>query len=173
MSEPNDNHDTKLQPHPLSPEAAREQAAEYWGIKTFKEYDVGNGEKLTLPHPEFLDDDQQLAHDQLKLDMESWDHEDELEHDALGQIVLHPKTGDAIIHRVLKSNPHRKTGEDGKVELKNYNIELCKIFWGAEGYAKFKAAGGNANQVAVDLSELRIEFQKRARERLQSDPKRR
>jgi hypothetical protein len=53
----------------------------------------------------------------------------------------------------------------------NFNIEVCKAIWGEEGYKKFKASGGSANQVAVDLREMQIEFQKLARERLKADPK--
>lgn len=174
MSEPkeSDPNDNGVGQHPLAPDAAREQSAEYWGIKTSKSYDVGNGETLLLPHPEFLDDETQLAYDKLKLESESWDHDEVLERDALGQVVANPKTGDPVTRRIMLE-PHRKTDADGKVQLVvNFNIQLCQIFWGADGYKKFKAAGGFANQVAVDLSELRIEFQKRARERLTANPKR-
>lgn len=168
MSEDNEIADKDA--HPLRPDAARDQAAEYWGIAP-KSYDVGKGETLVLPHPEFLTDEQQLAYDQLKLLSESWDHEEVLERDGIGQPVYNPKTGEPIIRRILKE-PHREIDADGKPKLvENFNIQLCKIFWGAEGYAKFKAAGGFANQVGVDLAEMRTEFQKLARERLNAGPK--
>lgn len=151
----------------LTPRQALEQSAEYWGVELYKEYQV-DGEVLQLCHPEYFDDDTQAAYDSLMLEAESWDHEDVPVYDAFGRQVLDqdgtPKTVSQL------KTPHRKTDGD-KTVLKNFNVELCKAIWGKEGYGKFKAAGGSANQVAVDVREMQTEFQKLVRERLKADPK--
>jgi hypothetical protein len=151
----------------LTPRDALEQSAEYWGVDLFKEYQVGD-EVLQLVHPEYFDDDTQAAYDGLMLEAESWDHEDVQVYDAFGRPVVDadgkPKTVSQL------KTPHRKTEGDATV-LKNFNVEMCKALWGARNYSKFKAAGGSANQVAVDLKEMQTEFQKLVRERLKADPK--
>lgn len=152
----------------LSPRKALEQSAEYWGVDLFKEYDVGGGEALQLYHPEYFDDDTQEAYDELMLEVESWDHEDVPLYDAFGRQVI-DADGKPQTTSQLKT-PHRKT-VGGKPVRQNFNIEVCKALWGDDGYQKFKASGGSANQVAVDLREMQIEFQKLARARLQADPK--
>lgn len=152
----------------LSPRKALEQSAEYWGVDLFKEYDVGGGETLELYHPEYFDDDTQEAYDELMLEVETWEHEDIPVYDAFGRPVVDPD-GSPKTTSQLKT-PHRKL-VDGKPSRRNFNIEVCKAIWGEEGYKKFKASGGSANQVAVDLREMQIEFQKLARERLKADPK--
>lgn len=152
----------------VSPQEAREQAAASQGFLASKYYDVGNGEKLELPHPEFFDDDTQAKYDQLKLDSESWDHEEvERSNPLTGEIVIHPETGKPVVDRRL-ALPHRKSDEDGKPKLvENFNVQMCKILWGAAGYEKFKKAGGRANQIAVELQLM----QQRFRDRLDADPK--
>jgi hypothetical protein len=152
----------------LSPIKALEQSAEYWGVDLFKEYDVGDGDVLQLYHPEYFDDDTQEAYDELMLDVETWDHEDVPVYDALGRQVIDADGKPQTVSQL--KTPHRKTV--GKmVQRKNFNVEVCKAVWGEEGYKKFRAAKGSANQVAVDLREMQIEFQKLARERLKADPK--
>jgi hypothetical protein len=152
----------------LSPRKALEQSTEYWGVDLFKEYDVGGGEALQLYHPEYFDDDTQEAYDDLMLEVETWDHEDVPVYDAFGRLVI---DADGKPHTVNQlKTPHRKT-VGGKPVRRNFNIEVCKAIWGEEGYKKFTASGGSANQVAVDLREMQIEFQKLARERLKADPK--
>lgn len=152
----------------LNPRKALEQSAEYWGVDLFKEYDVGDDEPLQLYHPEYFDDETQEAYDQLMLNVETWDHTDVPVYDALGRQVI---DGDGKPQTVSQlKTPHRQT-VNGKPVRKNFNAELCKAIWGEEGYKKFQAAGGSANQVAVDLREMQIEFQKLARERLKADPK--
>lgn len=153
---------------PLSPQLAREQASESLGFLASRFYDVGNGETLELPHPEYFDDDQQAAYDQLKLDSESWVHEEyDRANPLTGEIIIHPETGKPVKDRRILL-PHRELNGDGKPKLvENFNVQMCKTLWGNAGYKKFKAAGGRANQVAVDLKIMQLRFQ----ERLDSDPK--
>lgn len=154
-------------PRALTPQQAREQAAESLGFLSSKFYDIGGGEKLELQHPEYFDDDVQAGYDKLKFDSESWDHEEvERSNPLTGEIVIHPETGKPVVDRRI-STPHRKTVGNKTELVENFNVQLCKVFWGAEGYAKFKKAGGRANQVAVDLKTMQIKFQ----ERVDADPK--
>lgn len=152
----------------LTPREALEQSAEYWGVDLFKEYDVGNGEVLQLCHPEYFDDETQASYDALMLEVEGWDHEEVPVYDAFGRPVTDADGAPKTVSQL--KTPHRKT-EDGKAVVRNFNIEMCKAIWGAASYKKFKAAGGSANQVAVDLREMQTEFQKLVRERLKADPK--
>lgn len=168
MSSPEHDNDAEQPERALSPAEAREQAAEAMGFLASKFYDVGNGEKLELPNPEFFDDDQQAAYDALKLESKSWDHEDIVARNPLtGEVIFDPKTGEPVVDHVM-CQPNRKTDENGNVKLvENFNVQLCKILWGDAGYAKFKAAGGRANQVMVDLQLM----QRKLRARMRTDPK--
>ena len=164
MSDDDDREDDLSTP--VTPEAAREQAAEAGGFLASRFYQVGD-EVLELPHPEFFDDDLQAGYDALKFESESWDYEEvERSNPLTGEVVIHPETGKPVKDRRI-IQPHRKT-VDGKTELvENFNVRFCKILWGAGGYAKFKKAGGRANQVMVDLQYM----QRRYKERLSADPK--
>jgi len=152
----------------VTPRRALEQSAEYWGVDLYREYDVGDDEPLQLYHPEYFDDDTQQAYDELMLEVESWEHEDVPVYDAFGRPVMDADGAPKTVSQL--KTPHRKI-IDGKLVLQNFNVEMCKAMWGEEGYKRFKAAGGSANQVAVDLREMQVEFQKLMKERLKADPK--
>jgi hypothetical protein len=150
-----------------TPQQARDQASESFGFLASKLYDLGGGETLELPHPEFFDDDQQAAYDALQLESETWDHDEiERSNPLTGEIIVHPETGKPVVDRRLKV-PHRKTVDGATTLMENFNIRVCKILWGPAGYKKFKAAGGRANQVAVDLRMMQVNY----RARVDADPK--
>lgn len=150
-----------------TPQQARDQASESFGFLASKFYNIGNGETLELPHPEYFDDDQQAAYDALQLEAESWDHDEvERANPLTGEVIVHPETGKPVKDRRMLV-PHRKTVDGVTHLVENYNVQLCKILWGADGYAKFRKAGGRANQVAVELRLMQTKF----KERLSADPK--
>lgn len=151
---------------PVTPKEARAQAAEAGGFLSSRFYKVDGG-VLELPHPEFFDDDLQAGYDALKFESESWDHEEiERANPLTGDIIVHPETGKPVVDRRLMQ-PHRKTVGKKTELVENFNVQFCKLLWGDEDYARFKAAGGRANQVMVDLQLM----QRAYKERLAADPK--
>jgi hypothetical protein len=137
----------------LSPEDAREQAANYLGMLASVRIEVKGGEVFEVPNPSLLDDDQQQRYDELQF--------------ALEALERWPDTKDAdgnVIRRGEPLEPHRT--KDGKL-VEHYNIRLAKAIFGDDRYAKFKAGGGRANDVAV----IWFQMQKKLSEQARTDPK--
>jgi hypothetical protein len=145
MSEPMDPLEKLRPPKPLE---AREQAAEYLGFMTGIQLDLGDGQVFEVPNSGLLDDDQQIAYDQLQASLDDCDHEDVEIRDDDGKVV---RTESRL------KDPHRK---DGKL-LEPYNIRLCKALFGEQGYQRFKAAGGRASDVGIYWTQMNRQLQER------------
>jgi hypothetical protein len=141
------------QVRPKKPAEAREQAAEYLGFMASIQLDLGDGTMFEVPNPGLLDDDQQVAFDELQASLEDLDHEDVQIRGDDGKLRTESRPKD----------PHRK---DGKL-LEPYNIRLCKALFGEQGYQRFKAAGGRAADVGIYWSQMN----KQLRDRRAADSK--
>jgi hypothetical protein len=133
----------------MKPVEAREQAAEYLGFMAGKSLDLGDGEPFEIPNPGLLDDDQQVAYDELQASLEDLDQED---------VEIRPG-----ITESRPKDPHRI---DGKL-LEPYNIRLCKALFGEQGYQRFKAAGGRSADVGIYWTQM----SRQLTERIKSDSK--
>lgn len=136
---------------PLSPQEARDQAAECLGILASVQIQVGD-HVFEVPNPSLLDDDQQHRYDELQLSLEDLDRwPDAL--DGEGKLI---RRGEPL-------EPHRKKGK----LVEHYNVRLAKALFGDEGYQTFKAGGGRAN----DISAIWFQMQRKLTERVSGDPK--
>jgi hypothetical protein len=140
---------------PVSPQEARDQAAEYLGMLASVTIEVkaGNGtEVFEVPNPSLLDDEQQQRYDELQLSLED--------------LARWPDTKNAegqVIRRGEPIEPHR--GKDGKL-VEHYNIRLAKVLFG-DRYERFRAGGGRGNDVAT----IWFQMQKKLTEQNKKDPK--
>lgn len=122
---------------PLSPREARDQAARFLGMLASVEIEVKSGnstQTFEVPNPSLLDDVQQGRYDQLQLDLEDLDRGPDVTNGE-GKFV---RKGPVL-------DPHRKGGK----LVEAYNIRLCKVLFGAEGYKQFIAGGGRSNDVGA------------------------
>lgn len=156
----------------VSPEQAREQAAEYLGFTASTEIVLESGEVFEIPNPGLLDDDQQERFEALQAELDTFDH-DEVEVPVVeytvetrsdGSTYSEPKIVGHRTERTLLTNPHRKDGVPVKPP---YNVRLAIALWGEDGYKRYKAGGGRANQIALEWTRMNREFMAK----VESDPK--
>lgn len=150
----------------VSPQQAREQAAEATGFTPSIEIVIGE-EVFEVPQRGLLDDDQRERMDQLELDTESWMHEDDIVipartiKDANGvEVVVEPMR---TVEGGLKM-PYRD--KDGVLIKPSYPVKVAIALWGEEKYARFKAGGGRASDVTSTFARL----DRRLEEREEADP---
>lgn len=147
---------------PVSVEEAQAQAAEYFGFTASSQIRVNTGEVFTIPNPGLMDDDQQERWEDLQFELESCDREDDI---TVPEQTL--PDGTKLAARTVKGDfltPYRKNGELLKPP---YNVRLAIALFGEEGYRKYKAGGGIANQIAMEWARMNREFE----ERVNRDPK--
>jgi hypothetical protein len=137
---------------PVSPEEAREQAAEYLGMLASVKIQIEGGKIFEVPNPSLLDNDQQQRYDELQFSLEDLDRWPDVK-DAEGNVI---RRGEPL-------EPHRK----GKKLVESYNVRLAKVLFGDEGYKQFWAGGGRANDIAV----IWFQMQKKLTEAAKQDPK--
>jgi hypothetical protein len=144
---------------------AQEQADEVGGlarsaiIKAHK-----TGEEFVIPSVLLLDDDQLIAYEKLHFEVNQCDRlpddvrpeQSFVSKDPNGTVVetktgAHTVRGDFI-------QPYQK---DGVRMHPPYSIQLALIYWGEDGYAKFKAGGGRSAEIPTKLNELNLEITKR------------
>lgn len=141
---------------PVSVDEARQQAAEYFGFTASASIRVSTGEVFEIPNPGLMDDDQQERWEALQFDLESCDRDESIE---LPEQKL--EDGTVIPPRTIKGDiltPYRKNGELLKPP---YNVRLAIALFGEEGYRKYKAGGGIANQIAMEWARMNREFEER------------
>lgn len=135
---------------PIKPELAREQEAEFFGVAAGFDYDLGGGEKWTLPNPSYLPPDMKKRYlEHLRFMNEDLDTEEK----------PHPTTG--------KATKTTKWPLRVKDELIDEDELLCRALMGDETYEKFLAAGGVTGQVQARWQMMNRQMQ----ERLRRDPK--
>jgi len=129
-------------------QAAREQIAETLGFLATTTFEVGD-ERFTVRSINLLSDDEQEQYDQLQIDLEGYDHEDVIVRSPItGEVIVNPKTEEPLTEKVLKV-PHRIKGE--RVSP-SHNVKLARLLLGDDEYARFKAAGGSANDIAMEIA---------------------
>lgn len=150
---------------PIKPEQARQQEAEFFGVVAGFDYDLGGGEKWTLPNPSYMPRDMKKRYSEhLRFMSEDVDSE---------------------------SKPHAVTGKPTKsakwpLRFKDVLIDedelLCIALMGSDAkadraayfkdetlppvYEKFLAAGGIAGQLQANWQMMN----RRMQERLMRDP---
>lgn len=151
---------------PLSPEAAKQQAAEYFGFAASAFIQVKGGKVFEIPNPGLLDDDQQARWEALQFELEQCDREPGVELPPRtiigddGEKIEVPGTSIPGDYKV----PYRINGE---LLSPPYNVRLAIALFGKEGYEEYKAGGGISNQIALEWARMNKEYQ----ERLAEDPK--
>lgn len=149
---------------PIKPEAARAQEAEFFGIAVGVDYDIGGGEKWTLPNPSYMPRDMKARYRE---------HLRFMTHDLDTQGKVNPLTG--------KKNAVWPPEYKGK--LVDEDELLCVALMGTDAkadreafladdtvpevYSRFLAAGGLPGQVQTRWQMLNRQMQ----ERLMQDPK--
>jgi len=149
---------------PLKPEQAREQEAEFFGVSAGVDYDIGGGEKWTLPNPSYMPRDMKKRYRE---------HLRFMTHDLDVAGKVNPVTG-----RKAAVWPPAFKGE-----LVDEDELLCVALMGGDAvkdreafladgttpdiYTRFLAAGGLPGQVQTRWQMLNRQMQ----ERLMQDPK--
>jgi hypothetical protein len=123
-------------PVPLSVKEAKERAADYFGFAASTLIQLSTGNVTEIPNPNILDDDQIERYEELQFQLEKCDRRPDGE---------------------LKS-PHQI---DGKLLKPPYAIRLAIALFGEDGYAEYKAGGGNVSQIAMEWTKMDREYQKR------------
>ncbi len=141
---------------------AKDQAAEYFGFAASTYIQTDDGKVWEIPNPGLMNDDQQERWEDLQYELQSFDRDEDLvfpEHKLEDGTVVPERRieGDLLV-------PYRKNGERMKP---SYNIRLAKVLFGEDGYEEYKAAGGIANQIALEWARMNAEYQARVK----TDPK--
>lgn len=168
MSENDVNEEVPSEPTslPRKTTEAQEQADEFGGFaRSATVVAHKSGEKFTVPSVVLLDDDQLVAYEKLHFELNRCDRWPDVESPQQrfinknpdGTVVeteigAHTQRGDFI-------QPYQK---DGVLVEPPYSIQLATIYWGTEGYAKFKAGGGRSAEIPEKLRELNTQLQERA-----------
>lgn len=135
--------------HPLKPEEARAQEAEFFGVTAGFDYDL-DGEKWTLPNPSYMDPEMKKRYrEHLRAMSEDLDTEKK----------PHPVTG--------KPTESQKWPPRIKGELIDEDELLCRALMGDDTYERFLKAGGVPGQVQSRWQYMNRKMQ----ERLMQDPK--
>lgn len=178
-------------------EAAKAQAAEYFGFTASESIvltlEDGTTKTFEVPNPALFDDDQQERWEQLQFEIQQCDRlpdivipDHKLRHkityvdgeevqvgdEITGGTVRVEESETFVPARTIRGqtiSPFQRTGEDGKVELMKpgYDARCAIAMWGEEGYAVFKANGGNSRLIGLIWNRMSRE----AVEREAADPK--
>lgn len=134
---------------PFDPATARAQEAEFFGVATGFDYDLGGGESWTLPLARYMPPDMRMRYlEHMAFLQEGLDKEDQ----------VHPITG-----KIQKRDkfPARVNGK-----LVDEDELLCRALMTDEVYDKFVAAGGVPGQVQARWQMMNRQME----ERLKRDP---
>lgn len=162
-----------------SVEAAKAQAAEYFGFAASESIvltlEDGSTKTFEVPNPALFDDDQQERWNQLQFEVQQCDRlpdivipDHKLRHkvtyvdgeevhvgdEITGGTVRVEESETFVPARTIRGqliSPFQRTGDDGKVELMKpgYDARVAIALWGEDGYAVFKANGGNSRLVGL------------------------
>lgn len=133
--------------HVVNAADAREQASEalsflaseFRRVKpTAKHRD---GEVFEIPHKDLFDPDQQDRYDELLDTISDYDREPDVPEIRAsdGTLIRAAQRGNLVV-------PHRK---DGKMVRPSWSERLGIVLWGADGAKRFRAGGGNFNEIEL------------------------
>jgi hypothetical protein len=159
-----------------SPDAAAEaqaQADAYGGFaRSATVVAPKTGEKFTIPSLLLLDDDQLTAYEELHFKLNQCDRWPDVNQPQ--QKFVHKNADGSEV--VTEVGEHVQRGEiiqpyqkDGELISPPYSIQLAKIFWGEEGYLRFKNGGGRSAEIPRILRELNTAIQERRASDSKSD----
>lgn len=152
-------------PLPRKTAEAQEQADEFGGFaRSATVVAHKTGEEFTVPSVILLDDDQLIAYEKLHHQLNQCDRHPDVDQpkqrfvhknpdgtEVETEIGAHTQRGDFI-------QPYQK---DNELITPPYSIQLAIIFWGEEGYKRFKEGGGRSAEIPEKLRELNAEMAKR------------
>lgn len=158
--------DKKYEPLRLSPQEAREQAAEATGFLASVIIVIGD-EEFEVPQRGLLDDDQRERMNELEIEAESWQHEDDIV--IADRVTKNADGSETTIKGRTEPGPLKVPYRDaeGNLVKPGYPVRVAIALWGEDKYARFKKGGGRASDVTATLARL----DKRIEVREQSDPK--
>lgn len=160
---PENEEKTPIDPEAI--EAAREQADDFESFLRPLEIPVKDG-VFKVTHPNMLDDDQDELYQQMRYEFNQCDRAEE--EVPTSTFVTKDGTTTTIEAHVVKGGFIDPFQKDGKRITPSYNVQMAKILLGTEEeYARFKAAGGTSNAIAIALAKRSEEM----RNRRASDPK--
>lgn len=143
-----DDQSTEEPLRPMKPEAARQQEAEFFGVATGYDYDIGDG-TWTLPYPRYLPPDMRKRY---------MEHLRAMNEDLDQETYEHPVTGKRLKRAKFP------------MRIKNVIIDedelMCIALMTQETYDKFLAAGGVPGQVQARWQMMNRQME----ERLRRDP---
>lgn len=153
---------------PRQVEAAREQADEYASFAASGHVTAHkSGKKWDIPSLLLLDDDQLIEYQKLQHKLNQCDRWPDVEvprrqikrTEADGAVFEtnidgHTERGDFI-------QPYQKGGE---LISPPYEIQMALIFWGKDGYERFKAEGGRSSEIPLELRRMKRETDRRSTE---------
>ncbi|SBS73773.1 Gp14 [uncultured Mycobacterium sp.] len=142
---------------PMKPEEARAQEAEFFGVATGYDYDIGDGQTWTLPYPRYLPPKMRMRYlEHLRVVNEDLDQE-QYDHPVTGKRSKRSVFPLRMKLAITKENPKGLIDED---EM------LCVALMGQETYDRFLAAGGVPGQVQARWQLMNRQME----ERLRRDP---
>lgn len=152
-------------PLPRNTAAAQEQADEADGFgRSATVVAHKSGEEFIVPSVVLLDDDQLIAYEKLHHELNQCDREPDFQSPEQQFVnkkpdgsVIETKTG-GYTQRGGFIQPYQK--DDVLIEPP-YSIQLAIIFFGEDGYKRFKAGGGRAAEIPEKLRQLNTEMQER------------
>lgn len=158
-------------PLPRKTVEAQEQADEFGGFaRSAKVVARKTGEEFTVPSVILLDDDQLVAYEELHHKLNQCDRYHDTEQPLQRFVTKNPDGTEVeteIGAHTIRGDFIQPYQKDGELVKPPYSIQLAIIFWGQEGYDRFKAGGGRSAEIPEKLRELNAAMQ----ERLASDSK--
>lgn len=144
---------------------AQEQADQFGGFaRSATIVAPKSKEKFVVPSVLLLDDDQLTAYEKLHFDLNQCDRYPDVEQPR--QKFVHKNPDGTEVETEIGAHTQRGQfiqpyQKDGELITPPYSIQLAKIFWGEDGYAKFKAGGGRSAEIPQKLQELNEQVQER------------
>lgn len=142
---------------PMKPAEARAQEAEFFGVATGFDFDLGDGQTWTLPYPRYLPPDMRMRYlEHLRVINEDLDQE----------TYDHPVTGKRLKRSIFPLRMKSAVTDDNPKGLIDEDELLCIALMGQETYDRFIAAGGVPGQVQARWQLMNRQME----ERLRRDP---
>lgn len=149
--------DQAAESRPMKPAEARAQEAEFFGVATGFDFDLGDGQRWTLPYPRYLPPDMRMRY---------LEHLRVMNEDMDTQPVPHPVTGKPQKKVVFPLRMKSAVTKENPKGLVDEDTLLCIALMGQETYDRFIAAGGVPGQVQARWQLMNRQME----ERLTRDP---
>ena len=148
---------TTEESRPMKPAEARAQEAEFFGVATGFDFDLGEGQAWTLPYPRYLPPDMRMRY---------LEHLRVMNEDMDTQPVPHPVTGKPQKKAIFPLRMKSAITKENPKGLIDEDTLLCVALMGQETYGRFLAAGGVPGQVQARWQLMNRQME----ERLTRDP---